>query len=255
MTAGRRWTRAEVLLTLHLYERLPFGQQHSRNGEIIALAARLERTPSSVAMKLNNLTALDPEEHARGIRGLVGASELDRSTWEEFQTHPEVVEEAEQLWLCGPSEPALPSPPTAEWTGPTEADAVKRVRLAQSYFRRVVLANFGGRCALTGIAVGEMLTASHIVGWAEAPRHRVDPGNGLCLNRLHDAAFDKKLITFDENLRMVVGRKLLETMPKEPLTLGFLEYEGARMRAPERHHISGAFLEQHRADFVLNNAA
>jgi hypothetical protein len=59
----------------------------------------------------------------------------------------------------------------------------------------------------------ELLIASHIVPWStlddRAPlapvprgvglgvRGRVDPRNGLCLSRLHDAAFDRGLITFD----------------------------------------------------------
>ncbi len=49
-------------------------------------------------MKLTNLTSLDPEEAARGIRGPVGASRLDRDVWAEFRARPEVVEEAEALW-------------------------------------------------------------------------------------------------------------------------------------------------------------
>lgn len=252
MGTGRRWTRDEVLLALHLYERLPFGQQHERNREVVSLAARLGRTSGSVAMKLNNFTSLDPEEQVRGIKGLAGASDLDRATWAEFRARPEVVEEAERLWLEVRDRESQ-SPPIAEWQGATDREASRHVRLAQSYFRRVVLANFAGSCALTGIATGELLTASHIVGWAEAPEHRVDPQNGLCLNRLHDAAFDKKLITFDEDLRLVVGRRLRDTLPQEPLAAGFLRYEGIQLRPPEKRSLNPAFLDSHRAGFVRAN--
>ena len=70
---------------LHLYARIPFGQQHARNPLVIELAGVLGRTPSSVAMKLNNFTSLDPHEAARGVKGLEGASALDAEVWAEFE--------------------------------------------------------------------------------------------------------------------------------------------------------------------------
>jgi putative restriction endonuclease len=259
MAAGKKWTRDELLMALHLYERIPFGQQDRKNQEVIALAASLKRTPSSVAMKLNNMTSIDPEEKARGVSGLSGASELDRAVWKEFHESPEVVEEAEQLWLQKSAEPesklADEKALDLVWKGATDAEAVRRVRLAQTYFSRVVLANFDGKCALTGNPVRQMLTASHIVGWAEDPEHRVDPRNGLCLNRLHDSAFDKKLITFDEELRLAVGKKLRSKLPREPLSEGFLHYEGQRLRNPVKHEVGLALMERHRRAFRVSERA
>jgi len=69
VSARRRWTRDELLLAIHLYWRIPFGLQYSGNHQVIALAGVLDRTPSSVAMKLSNLSSLDPEERAGGLRG------------------------------------------------------------------------------------------------------------------------------------------------------------------------------------------
>jgi putative restriction endonuclease len=43
-------------------------------------------------------------------------------------------------------------------------------RKGQDYFRRMILANYGGRCALTGIDVPQLLLASHIIPWAETRR-------------------------------------------------------------------------------------
>lgn len=34
-------------------------------------------------------------------------------------------------------------------------------------------------------------------------QHRLDPQNGIALNALHDKAFDRGLITFDTELRLV----------------------------------------------------
>src|ERR1700712_569905 len=84
MASGKRWTRAELLVALNLYHKLTFGQLHSRNPAIIELAAKLERGANSMAMKLCNFASLDPALKLRGIKGLEGASALDRSTWTEF---------------------------------------------------------------------------------------------------------------------------------------------------------------------------
>lgn len=43
-----------------------------------------------------------------------------------------------------------------------------------------------------------------------ADSKRADSSNGLCLNALHDRAFDRGLITFDEDLRLVVSPSLAD---------------------------------------------
>lgn len=91
MAEGRRWTREELLIVLNLYEKLQFGQFHSKQPVIIEVAARMNRTPGSVAMKLSNLASLDPKLRARSIVGLEGASNLDREVWEEFRENRDVL--------------------------------------------------------------------------------------------------------------------------------------------------------------------
>jgi hypothetical protein len=91
-----RWTREELLLALGLYFETPFGKQHKTHPPIVELAAAIGRTPSSVAMKLNNFTSLGPSEAERGIKGLTGASKLGREIWEEFEAVRErLVDELE----------------------------------------------------------------------------------------------------------------------------------------------------------------
>ncbi|MEY2844153.1 MAG: hypothetical protein RI920_2190, partial [Pseudomonadota bacterium] len=88
---SRNWTREQVLAALHLYTQLSFGQLHQRNPDIKALAERMGRTPSSVAMKLTNLASLDPQITASGRKGLPGASQLDREVWAELQANWDAV--------------------------------------------------------------------------------------------------------------------------------------------------------------------
>ena len=52
MPATRKsWTRAELLLALNLYHKLAFGQLHSRNPAILALADKLGRRAKLLAVK------------------------------------------------------------------------------------------------------------------------------------------------------------------------------------------------------------
>lgn len=239
MAEGRRWTREELLIVLNLYEKLQFGQFHSKQPVIIEVAARMNRTPGSVAMKLSNLASLDPKLRTRSIVGLEGASNLDREVWEEFQTNREVLvpaseeamrklfnvaeqDEVDVVENVGVAvQPAL-SPPD----GSTSSTAKVNVRRGQQYFRQVVLNAFGGRCGITGIAVRELLVASHILPWATHPESRLEPQNGISLSRLHDGAFDRGLIAFDENYRLILSERLRGYLPQGALEANFVAYSG-----------------------------
>ena len=87
MAAGKPWSRDDLLVAMHLYCQMPFGQFHSKNRTVIATAGAMGRTPSSLAMKLCNLASLDPAHQARGVAGLSGASQADREVWAAFQAN------------------------------------------------------------------------------------------------------------------------------------------------------------------------
>ena len=73
-----KWTIDELKLALALYCQIPFGKMHSRNPDVIRLADKIGRTPSSIAMKLVNFASLDPEIIASGRTGLGNASATDK---------------------------------------------------------------------------------------------------------------------------------------------------------------------------------
>lgn len=208
MAQGRLWTEDEVRQALALYLVTPFGRIHDRNPAILALAERLGRSVGSVALKLANLAALDD---SLPRRGMANASATDRRVWTAFLIDPAPVEAAWQAL----QDPA-PPPATFELAEqPAQFDhlggqrlGLTRQRLGQGLFREMVLTGYAGRCALTGIDDARLLNASHILGWAESPEHRMRPTNGICLNALHDRAFDRALISFDEDWRMLVSPRL-----------------------------------------------
>ncbi len=250
MAKGRSWTRDELIVAMNLYCKLPFGQLHHRNPVIIALAKKLERTPSSVAMKLCNFASLDPVQQARGISGLSGASAGDRAVWVEFHKDWErLAFESEQrrAALSGKSVEAEAQireedlPPEG-----LERERMVRQRVNQGFFRAAVLTAYGGRCCVTGLAVPDLLIASHIVPWAKDKANRVNPRNGLCLNALHDLAFDRGFITLTPKLKVEVSQRL-KAAPMEPATKRLLlDYDSAEIRLPERFLPDSVLLEWHR---------
>jgi putative restriction endonuclease len=246
------WSRGETLLVLHLYLRTPFGKQHHRNPEVIALARRIGRSANSIAMKLNNLTSLDPAEQARGVTGLKGASKLDRALWNEFEnSRIDIASECQAHWHSASQADTgggLEGSADTLWDmdgRETERQAIRKERLAQSFFRDLVLQNFDHRCALTGLAGPHMLIASHIVGWAEDVANRVNPRNGIALNSLHDAAFDRHLVSFDDNFRLVVAPRLREEVGGSHFGGEMLRFEGTQLCEPQRHSLDRELLARH----------
>ena len=82
----------------------------------------------------------------------------------------------------------------------TEAERLIIQRLGQDVFRASLMDYWQGRCPLTGITDPALLRASHIVPWAEcdSDAERLDVHNGLLLSALWDAAFDRGLVTFND---------------------------------------------------------
>jgi putative restriction endonuclease len=136
--------------------------------------------------------------------------------------------------------------PLAPPAGPTDAEALVRARRVQAFFRRAVLVSYNGRCALTGLPVAALLNASHIIPWSVSTPRRADPTNGLCLSVLFDRAFDRGLLTFDEDLRVVLSRALKEHLPQPHLPCLLTAAEGATLHLPTRFPPDAVALEYHR---------
>jgi putative restriction endonuclease len=78
----------------------------------------------------------------------------------------------------------------------TEREATVRQRVGQNLFREGLMALWGGRCAITGLDVPELLRASHAKPWTDSNDvERLDVYNGLLLAAHWDAAFDAGLVT------------------------------------------------------------
>ncbi len=255
----RSWTHDELLVALNLYHKLRFGQFHARQPAIIELANKLQRTPGSLSMKLCNFASLDPALRLRGIHGLSGASALDRTTWEDFhadlnQTVPASEEALRKLFGADETSEMVVLPKEGirvrklPPTGPTESVVQVKQRRGQDFFRNAVLNNFDGRCGITQLAVRELLNASHILPWHNHPAERLNVRNGICLSKLHDAAFDRYLISFDDNNCLRLSPRLKTILTQKIVSDNFGTYEGEPLHLPDDAVFPDpAFLAQHRA--------
>jgi putative restriction endonuclease len=132
-------------------------------------------------------------------------------------------------------------------SGPTEATANVKVRRGQQFFRQTILNAYGVRCCISGINVPRLLVASHIKRWADHPKERLNPRNGLCLSNLHDAAFDDGLITLNKKMCLVLSKRLRDYFPQAALEQSFVPFEGMQIRLPEKTaEPNPEFLRYHR---------
>lgn len=258
---GKRWSEEETNLALYLYFQLPFGQLHSGNPEIQKLAKILDRTHSSVAMKLCNFASLDLKITASGRKGLQGASVQDKRIWAQFNRDwTGQIEDAERVWNVSEKadvyEPTTPRDnvlPFAfePYDGPSTSEAIVERRVGQFFFRRSVLANFDNRCCITGIAEPVLLNASHIMPWGMDVKNRHNPANGLCLSATFDRAFDRGLITLDSACVVVVSKSLLAHISAKTRAY-FSPFDGVAIAQPSRFDPDPEFLNWHRNERFLD---
>lgn len=230
------WTRDQQLIALRLYLRLPFGKLDGRNREIILLADRIGRTPSALSMKACNFAGLDPAFRATNRRGLSGASAADRALWDEFVKNTEQIaaETEEAFARIEPNAAARELETIQAPGGETDTLRIVRARRVQSFFRAAVLTSYGSCCAISGLALPELLIASHIIPWNASVERRADPTNGICLNALFDKAFDRGLLTIDGNFRVVVSTRIREAAISADLACSLDEAHGRLIRIPTR---------------------
>ena len=117
-----------------------------------------------------------------------------------------------------------------------------RQRVGQNKFRDAMLDYWGGACAVTGVAIPEVLRASHAKPWAEcdSDAERLDVFNGFLLSANLDALFDRFLISFDEQGELVIAPALAKT-DLRPLGIA----PGMKLRWVHEHH--QVYLRAHRA--------
>jgi putative restriction endonuclease len=246
----KNWTREEHILAFNLYCQIPFGSIDMDNAQVMELARLLDRSAGAVSYKLTNFARLDPALKARGIRGHEHGAKGEEEVWDEFVANPESLAfESEQLLARRLGKPVEEVAEVDDRDLPTEGidrEAIVRVRVNQSFFRRRIVSAYESRCCVSGLGVKELLVASHIIPWAEDVANRLNVRNGLCLSALHDRAFDRGLMWIDDGFVIRFSNRLVGSRRKPGDTLTWLtSFEGQPLRLPRRFSPDPELLRRH----------
>ncbi len=132
----------------------------------------------------------------------------------------------------------------------TEVLALVKQRRGQDLFRAALMDYWGGACAVTGIAIPELLRASHAKPWAkcDTDQERLNVFNGFLLCAHLDALFDRGLVSFRDDGTMALSPSL---PPASIIRLGLLPTERLRWITPE--HLP--FLAWHRENVFESSSA
>ena len=260
------WLRDQLLVAFSLYCRIPFAKTKANNPSVVAVAQLIGRSPASVAMKLGNFGSFDPALQIKGIRGLSKASRADREIWDEFNQDWEKLSVeskiATQRFQVNPTTIVLESEKVKRRNGdalrvedglcgPSEGIREVKVRLHQRFFREAVLASYDNSCCVCANPIPQLLTAGHIIPWADREDLRANPKNGLCLCSLHHDAFDCGLWTIVDTYEIKLSSRLMAYLPNRTLELGFLSYSQTKIRMPDKFWPDNEFLAFHHANVFL----
>lgn len=124
--------------------------------------------------------------------------------------------------------------------------ATAKRRINQSVFRSWIISIYGTKCCVTGLNVPEILRASHIVEWAKSAANRMNPSNGLCLSATYDTAFDRHLISFDDDYRMILSKRISDFCSNRACRDYFKAFEGKRISLPVKFLPDKSLLAKHR---------
>ncbi|MBI2338770.1 MAG: HNH endonuclease [Deltaproteobacteria bacterium] len=251
-----KWTREELILAFNLYCKISFGSIHNRNPQIIELAKAIDRTPSAVSWKLANFARLDPSLKKRNIKGASHGSKGEEEIWEEFNDNWEKLAFESERFLAGafhkPIEQVTDIKTDDLPREGKERETIVRARVNQQFFRKAVLSAYDFKCCITGLPVVDLLNASHIVPWSVDEKNRVNPRNGLCLNVLHDRAFDRGLMTITAEFEIRLSKVLLHDKSDKATRDFFLDYKGQKMNLPNRFVPDATFLKHHNDHIFIN---
>ena len=247
---SNNWTREETIIAFNVYCKVPFKNSSKNNPVIIKYANIIGRTPSALNMKIGNFGRLDPELKKQGITGLVNGSKLEEVIWNEFNGNWEKLAYESELLISKYSNKSIEEVSGIifeEYEIPVgrEREAIIKQRVNQNFFRSTILSSYNLKCCITGLSITDFLVASHIIPWAKDKKNRLNPHNGLCLNSIHDKAFDRGFLTITADYKIKVSPYFNDFKNDFAVSDLFLKYDNKSIILPDKFHPSKDFLEYH----------
>lgn len=126
----------------------------------------------------------------------------------------------------------------------TERTGLVTSRVGQGAYRKRIIHRWEYKCAVTGFEKLNILIASHILPWAEANNdQRLDVHNGILLSPTYDALFDRNLISFENNGKIILSDAIEMDAYKK---IGVSGAEKIQNLSVFNHE----YLEQHRSNLI-----
>ena len=244
------WNRNQLILALNLYWKTPYNKiSGSSNEEIKKLALIIGKTPAALAYMLMNFTFLDKERQDKGEKGKRGPGKLGVEIWFEYLNQWDKLA-TDSFEILNRIEPDLVSDffeiePDYKYTEGVDKIRLVKTRVNQSDFRQRILASYNVQCCITNINIPSLLFASHIIPWSENVQERLNPQNGLCLNSIHDRAFDKGLITITTDYKIKLSNEILKRQTEPIIQNFFMQFDNQPIFLPQRYKPNKEFLEWH----------
>lgn len=248
MMAKNNWTREETIIAFNVYCKIPFKSSSKSNPTIIKYANIIGRSPSALNMKVGNFGRLDPELKKQGIVGLAHGSKLEEEVWDEFSENWEKLAfESEQLIAKFSNRPIedVSEIEVEDIREGIERETIVKQRVNQSFFRSTVLSSYYFKCCITGLSIPDFLVASHIIPWSRNTEQRLNPRNGLCLNSIHDKAFDRGFITITPEFNIRVSGVFGDFEKEKAVQDFFMKYENQKINLPDKFLPTKEFLDYH----------
>lgn len=122
----------------------------------------------------------------------------------------------------------------------TERQGLVTSRVGQGAYRKRIIHRWEYKCAVTNFDRLDVLIASHIVPWADSTDiERLDVDNGLLLSPTYDALFDRHLVGFENNGKIILSDAI---EPDAYLRIGVTGKEKIVNLSQYNH----SYLERHR---------
>lgn len=232
------WSRDELMSAFNFYCQIPIDEIDINNVQIINFANLIGKTPKEVVKRFINFSKIESRSEKIGVQ----ISEEEKTTWTNFNNNWEQsVQESESKIID--LENKLKN--ITDFPKGKERENLVKSRINQTFFRNAILASYGNKCCITGFPCVDLLNASHIIPWSVDVDNRLNPHNGLCLNVLHDRAFDRGLITVRTDYKVEISSRINKFLDCKSVKDYFLRFNRQKIILPQRFVPEKSFLEFH----------
>jgi putative restriction endonuclease len=229
------WSEDELISAFNLYCKIPINEININNIKIIDFANLLRKTPKEIVKRFLNFLKIDS-------KNIKGVGEEEKTTYAHFNKNWEklVYESEEKIIDFENKLKNITNFPKGK-----ERESIIKARINQTFFRNAVLTSYEYKCCITGLPFVDLLNASHIIPWSMDINNRLNPCNGLCLNALHDRAFDRGLITVKPDYTIDISSYINKFLDYRSVKDYFLCFKNKKIILPQRFMPEKSFLEFH----------